>query len=154
MKTGPCKTFSYITQSECVQSILREQYQLTESALFTTSFLTYNGVTFKPNAFVLLSYDVLLPKIFTILIVNREIFLIMNEYTTQYFDSHYHAYCICEPQYTPSKFHVLTVKNLPYYNIVHIRHSFANDNKLYVSLSSLYQFLLLYLLYIVVVSIL
>ena len=110
VKTGPCKTLSYITQSECVQSILREQYQLTnECALFTTSFLIYNGVTFKPNAFVVLSYDVLLPTFckirIRILIVNREIFLIMNEYTTQYFDSHYHAYCICEPQYIPSKFH-------------------------------------------------
>lgn len=59
VKTGPCKTFSFTAQSECVQSILTEQYQLiNESALFTTS---YNGVTFKPNAFVLLSYDVLSP---------------------------------------------------------------------------------------------
>ena len=144
IKTGLCKTFLFTAQTECLQLMLTEQYQLTEdSILFTSSYVTYNGITYKPNAFVLLSYDSLAPvfcKISTVIKTESDkIILVTNEYVTEYYDNHYRAYCTRAYHSTNTSIHLLSVKNLPYYNIFHGRRSFAKDNKLYIQLK--YQLL-------------
>ncbi len=63
VKTGPCKLYSVASNPENIQLLLKQNYQLVdESILFTTSFVTYNGITYKPNAFVLYSFDALEPN--------------------------------------------------------------------------------------------
>ena len=135
MKIGPCKALLFTSQSKYLQLLLTQQYELTnQSHLCTTSYVTYNGITFKTNAFVLLSYDVLSPhfcKISTILkIESGEIILVLNDYETEYYDSHYRAYCIYEHP-TPS-LRLFNVKNLPYCCIFHLRRLFAMDHKSYI----------------------
>lgn len=91
---GPCKDF---TCSEDVKSMLQTKNLFSDHAsLQTTTFATYNGFTFKPNAYILLQSDRLSPtfgKISAILKL-RVIIFVVQEYKTQYYDSHYQAYSI------------------------------------------------------------
>ena len=88
-------------------------------------------------------YDVLAPvfsKITTVIKTEcEEVILVMNEYVTEYYDSHYRAYCISEHHNTATSLHLFSVKNLPYYNIFHLRRSFAKDNILYVGLKCQFE---------------
>lgn len=135
VKTGPCKLHSLTVHPENVQLLLKEHYELVEeSILFSSSFVTYNGITFKPNAFIQFSFDALEPvfcKICTVIkTASEEIILVLNEYVTEYYDSHYHAFCISEHD-TP---HVRSIKNLYHCNyILHLRQNFAKDGKLYIN---------------------
>ena len=57
MKTGPGKHFSFSAQSESLQLLLNQQYQLgNESILLSCSFITYY---FQAKCLCLLVYDVL-----------------------------------------------------------------------------------------------
>lgn len=131
VKTGPCKQ-KFI--SEEVQLLLREKYQFTEDSIFhTTSYVSYNGITFKSSAFVLISYDVFEPifgKIIAVVKTEREeIILVLKEFVARFYDSHYRAYSIRESVCH----HLYNVKSLPYYSIFHHRRTFSVDNNLYIT---------------------
>lgn len=140
IKTGPCKQGFISAQPEDVQVLLDELYQLTEeSILFTTSYATYNGATFKPNAFILVSYDVLEPvfgKITAIIKTElEEIIVVFKEYVTEFYDSHYRAFSITES--TSRLLHnTCSIKNLTYYTVFHLRRTFSVDNKVYITFRS------------------
>lgn len=133
--TGPCKPHSTTAYPENVQLLFKEEHQLVqESIVFTSSFVSYNGITFKPNAFVLFKFDVLEPVFCKISMVIKtesdEIILVLNEFVTEYCDDHYHAFCITEHDIP----HVCNIKNLSHSNyIFHLRQSFAKDGKLYIT---------------------
>ena len=134
IKSGRSKLYSIMAQPPCVQLLLKQKYKLgEESILFALSFITYNGITFKPNAFILYSFDVLEPifcKISTIIKThNNEIILVLIEYVTQYYDDHYHAFCIKDA----SSVQVCTLDSLLYTYIFHLRQNFSNDNNIYIS---------------------
>lgn len=138
IKTGTSKLHCIAAEPENVQSLLTEQYLLTEESIMVTlSFATYNGITYKLNSFVLLTYDALQPlfgKITTIIkIENGEILLVLKEFVTAYYDSHYRAFCITEH----SSQCVFSMTRLRYYSIYHVRHTFDKDNKLYLTLKCL-----------------
>ena len=87
-KFGLCKLHSIADNSAEIQLLLQQKYHLVEeSILLTTSYVTYNGLTYKPNAFVLCSLNDLEPvfaKISTIIkMENDEVILVLDEFTTQ-----------------------------------------------------------------------
>jgi hypothetical protein len=136
LQTGPCKPHSISIHPERIQSLLKERYRIVEeSVTHTTSFATYNGITFKPDAFIILSCDNTLEPIFckilrVIKIENERVVLLLKEYITEFYDSHYHAFYINEHHNTTTALHVLDVQNLHYNFIFHPRRSFKMDNKL------------------------
>jgi hypothetical protein len=73
-----------------IQLLLAQQYHLQEeSVVLNTSFVTYNGITFKPNAIVLFSFDVVYPvfcKISSIIRTGNEVILALNKLVTLYYD--------------------------------------------------------------------
>jgi hypothetical protein len=80
IKTGPNKLTSINDFSVPVQLELTRQYQLSqESIVYTTSFVTCKGITFKPNSLVLLSFNVLDPffcKISAIIKAEQDVILL------------------------------------------------------------------------------
>lgn len=142
IKVGTCKLYSLTIFSENVQHLLREQYLLTEqSVIFTVSFVSYNGITYKPDAFVMLSYDTLEPifgKIVALIKTeSEEIILVLNQFVTDYYDYHYRAFCVSESH---GASFLCNIKNLTYYNIYHIRQTFTKDNKLYLNFKHHFEF--------------
>lgn len=134
-KIGPCKPHSITVHPESVQSLLLK-HQVTENSVFyTTSFVTYNGITFKPDVFILYSLDAIEPifcKIITIIKTENDILFLLNEFVTNYCDEHFHAFCISENSEKVQ--YVSNIKNLCYNNFIfHARQTFAKDNKLYLT---------------------
>ena len=117
-----------------VQCLLTDKYGLTEqSSLSTLSFVTCNGIMYKPDALLLLSYNAMEPtfgKIGTVIITDsEEIIFVLTIYLTRYYDNHYMAFCVSETD----TFAVRSVSSLSFNNIFHLRRTFAQDNKLYVN---------------------
>ncbi len=118
-----------------VQLLLKQQYLLTEqSVVIILSSVFYNGITYKPNAFLMLSYDALEPtfgKIVTLMKTeSNEIILVLNQFVTEYYDNHYRSFCVSESHQT----YLHSVHSLTYYNIFHASRTFAKDSKLYLNL--------------------
>lgn len=139
IETGPCKELSFAAFPRNIQSLLTTKYQLTnESRVYSSPFVTYSGITLKPNAYVLWQYDTLTPsfcKISTIIKTDCEdVILVMSQYETEYYDTHYRAYCIHQCTCPATSYHVCNVKELHHYSILHPRRSFAKDEKLYLML--------------------
>jgi hypothetical protein len=139
VKIGGGKPHYIAAEPENVQSLLVEQHQLTEeSILFTLSYATYNGITYKPNSFVLLKYDALKPlfgKITAVIMMQcGKIILVFKEFIADYYDSHFRAFCIIEHG---SECCVFDVTRLRYFNILHLRRTFVKDNKKYIALKYL-----------------
>ena len=134
IKTGLSKPYCITAE---LQLLLRDYC---ESLLFTTSFVTYNGITFKPNDFVLFSYDRLEPtfsKISTILKVGDEaVIFVLNKFITEYHDTHYHAFCIREHPNPIESLHVCNVRNLEYNIVYHARQTFGVEEQLYIQLKT------------------
>ena len=87
IKTGLCKPFDASTQPETLQLLLNDIFGATDIML---SFLTSNGITYKPHAFILFNSDELLPVLLFILKSEHgQIFLVLNECETPSFDSHF-----------------------------------------------------------------
>ena len=136
VKTGPCTQHSISFHPESVQLRLTNQYQLTEeSVLFSSSYVTYHGITYKPNALILLSYDHLEPKFGKIITVIKtdsgDIILVLKEFLTLYYDNHYRAFCISEHH---DVYCLCSIINLSFYNVYHLRRTFAKDGRLYINL--------------------
>lgn len=135
VQIGSCKLYTLATQPQCVKILLEQKFQLTEeSILFSPSFVICNGRTFKSNAFILYHFDALEPifcKISTIIKTQtNKVVLVLNEYVTQYYDNHYHAFCIKDT----STVHVCLIDDLPFNFIFHLRQTFVNVyNMLYLS---------------------
>ena len=135
IKEGTAQQHLITFFSSDVQLMLKERYQLADqSFIYILSYVTYNGITYKPNAFLILVYDVLEPifgKIVTVMKTERnEIILVLNQFVTDYYDSHYNSFCVSESEETQ----LYSVQSLTYYNVFHSRRTFAKDNKLYLSL--------------------
>ena len=129
---GPCKDF---TCPESIKSLLaRKNVIVNDFALCTASYVTLNGVTYKPNAYILLHFDSLSPRFGKITVVIKtkspDIILVVDEYETEYYDSHYRAYCISS---TMSK-NVYQITELRYNHVFHARHAFECDEKIYITL--------------------
>lgn len=130
-KTGPCKLTSINAYPVSIQL---QQYQLVEeSVVYTTSFVTYKGITYK---LILYSYNVLNPtycKISTIIKTEKqEIILVLYKLNTLFYDSHYHSYCIEDDISENSSMHLCNIEQNHCSYVFHIRQSFANNSKLYV----------------------
>ena len=100
VNSGPCKPHSFGMFSQSAQHALKHEYNLVEESILSTSFVNYNGITFKPNAFILRSYSAFEPifyKISTIIkIKSEEFILILHKFVTEYYDHHYNAFCIAK----------------------------------------------------------
>lgn len=78
LQTGPCKSYSISVHPDDVQSVLKEQFQVSEeSLLYTTSYVTYNGTTFKSDAFILMSKNEAFVKY---LILKERVIVILRVY--------------------------------------------------------------------------
>ena len=143
IETGPCKELSFSAFPLNIQSLLTTNYQLTnESMLYSSTFVTYNGTTLKPNAYVLWEYDALSPtfcKISTIIKTECEVVLVMSQYETKYYDAHYRAYCIHQSSCPTTSHHLCNVKDLHHYNILHPRWLFRKDEELYLTLKCYFE---------------
>ena len=83
-----------------LESLLRRQCKLTnESTLQNSSFVTYNAMGLPLNQMpLLLVYDVFAPvfcKICHVIKKEKEDFFLL---LTEYYDNHYHSYCIQKHQ--------------------------------------------------------
>ena len=113
---GSSKSPSLLS-SECAEIVcyLTTHMSLTLEAFVShPSFIKYNGVLFKINAFILLKYDVFEPvfaKINDLLLVENCAYMVCCEYTTQFYDIHYHAYVIKRKD---AAMFVHAVTSLPY----------------------------------------
>lgn len=129
-QTGQLKAYA---MSETTASSLSKCYPRSQTSIsFSTSSVTYNGTTYKPNAFILLSYTAMEPvflKITTILKCDSQVFLVSTQYDTQFYDHHYHSYCILEEGST----HLYNVQDLPYRWVFHERRNFSQDGKKYIN---------------------
>lgn len=123
-ETGPLKIHAL---SESTASLLKQHYPLSENSIcYSTSYVTYNGVTYKPNAFILLTsnnLEAVYLKIVSIIKCNAEVFFILTQYNSIYYECHYHSYCVSEQ----GNIHVYNVKCLPYSWVFHVRRSFGQD---------------------------
>lgn len=130
---GPLKLHSLTDNTSRVELLLKQLYNLLkETVLLSTSFVTHNGLTYKPNAFILYSYnnsEPIFAKVVTILKADNKVLLVLDEFITKYYDSHYHAYCVGRSESSQ----VCNLHNLPFPFIFHLRHTFVDDNKLHIS---------------------
>lgn len=131
LKTGPLKIHH---PSGSIASLLKKNYQSSESVqCYSTSYVTYNGVTYRPDAFILFSANSVQPvfkKVLSIIKCDAEAFLVLDEILTKYYDDHYHSYCISTEQ---GDVCVHNVKYLPFCWIFHARRNFAQDGNLYLT---------------------
>ena len=134
IKIGRTKPIFMANIQESIRSLLLREYNITmETVLNTASFVTYNGITYKPNVFVLYSYDALEPifcTISSILIYEKKVILVLMEYYTEFYDSHHHAFHISDSK---TSVHLQSIENLLHPQIFHLRHTFTGNNKLYLS---------------------
>ena len=133
VNTATCKPFSMHNEPEMLQLHLNEIFGA--SNVMVVSFVTSNGFMYKQNAIILHKYDALCPtfcKIYLLLKNESEkIFLVLHEYETLFFDSHFNCYCI-KP--TSSSYYIYNLEIIPFITVYHVRRSFAKDNRLYVGL--------------------
>ena len=139
---GTRKHHALTSFSENVQLLLSEQYSITEeSVIVTLSFVKYNNITYKVDAFIMLSYDALEPTFGKIVsIVKTEsggIVLVLNQFVTEFYDNHYKAFYVSECHGSSL---LCNITNLTYYSIFHIRQSFANEKKLYINFKHHFEF--------------
>ena len=84
--------------------------------------------------FILLAYDVFEPcfgKVFDILSTDIGVFVVYHEYTTQYFDNHYHAYAIEEAHKFLS---ISKITAFPFFLVFYSRHTFSqNDSCVFIN---------------------
>lgn len=108
-----------------------------ESLIAHPSLIKYNGVTFKPDVFILLSYDVFDPvfcKICDLLNTDAGIFIVYHEFLTHSYDYHYHGYIIKQ---TNKPLCIMKIDSLPFFLVIHPRRTFnQNESHLYVSLKT------------------
>ena len=139
VKIGVCKPFHTSSQPETLMLLLNNKFGATN--IMILSFVTSSGVTYKPHAYILFKNDELSPVFCKILLILKsehgEIFLVVNEMETLFFDSHFNCYCIN----TTSRNHVCEFEILPYKSVFHVRRSFAKDNRLYIVLKCKISFL-------------
>lgn len=124
-----------------VQNLLQQQYDLVQNTCWSSlSFVTHNGITYKPDVFVMLSYDELDPKfakVHAILTSERvEILFVLDIVNTDYYDGHFMAYSISE---NPSMFTLRTLTTLQYNSIFHARRTFARDNKVFINFKNHFE---------------
>lgn len=123
-ETGPLKLLNL---TETTASALKQSNAISENSIcYSTTFVNYNGITYKPNAFILQSSDPLHPvflKIITIIKCDSEVYLELTVFNTEDYDSHYHAYCL-----SPQEENVLVynVRFLPFNLIFHSRRIFGD----------------------------
>lgn len=97
--------------------------------MYETSFVTYHGITLKPDGFLLYSVDALEPvfcKISKIIKTDTKVVLILS---AEYYDNHFYAFCIKDTL----SIHVCLLEDLKHHHVNHLRQTFAGDNKVYVS---------------------
>ena len=132
IKTGLCKPFDASTRPETLQLLLNDIFGATNIMI---SFVTSNGIIYKPHVFILFNSDELLPVFWKVLFIRKsehgQIFLFLNECETLLFDSHFNCYCISS---TSGTYHIFELENLPYKSVFHVRRSFAKYNRLYIVL--------------------
>ena len=130
---GPFKSPSLLSE-ECSEVITHLQ---SCSLITHPSFIKCNGITIKPNVYILLSYDVFDPvfcKVIDILSTDAGVFVVYHEYLTHYNDYHYHSYII-KP--TCKSLCVCKINYFPFFLVFHPRRSFdRNESYLYISLDS------------------
>ena len=130
MQTGPCKQYLVSTQPMDIQLLLKEQYQCAEESTPTcTTYATFNGTTFKPDACVLLSYDELDPIFGKIITIMKMI--VVRRFLSKFYDSHFRAFCISER--TDTHHDLCNIKGVVN-SIFHLRRTFARDNNMYLTL--------------------
>ena len=100
-------------------------------------YVKSNGVMFKKNVLMLISFDVLDPvfcKIVDILNTKCGLFLMISEHKTLYYDDHYHAYAI---QKHSELLRIVNTSSIPFSNVLHPRRSFdKNEDITYINLKT------------------
>lgn len=105
-------------------------------------WLRLSSSLFKSGVFVLLKFDEVNPefgKVIEVLVVKASnittVILSVQLYVSVGFDCHYHAFMIM----STVKYMYTLVENLQHYDVLHVRQSFASDNKqIYISLPHTY----------------
>ena len=69
-------------------------------------------------------------KVLDVIKCDAEVFLVLCQFQSKYYDSHYHSYSLSAEQGT---IHILSVINLPYYPIFHVRRNFAQDGNKFLT---------------------
>ena len=90
---GPCK--GYVCTENVKILLTRRNLLLHDPPWHTTSYVTINGVTYKPGAFILLQFDTFSPtfgNVTTLIKPRDHVILILQKYESKYYDSHYRAY--------------------------------------------------------------
>ena len=135
-----CSKSPSLLSSECVEVmgyLTTKQSLNLETFVSHPSFIKYNGVLFKVNAFILLIYDVFEPvfaKVHDLLVAESCAYIVCHEFITQFNDVHYHAYVI---KATNNPMSVHKVTSIPYLLVLHPRRSFdRSSSHLYVSLKT------------------
>ena len=139
LEFGSSKSPSLLS-SECAEVVgylTTKQSLKLETFVSHPSFIKFNGVIFKVNAFILLAYDVFEPvfaKVHDLLVAESCAYIVCREFITQFYDVHYHAYVI-KATNNPTSVHEVT--SLPYLLVLHSRSSFdRSSSHLYVSLKT------------------
>lgn len=130
-ETGPLKPYA---MSESAFTLLKEYYPSYQNSIcYSTSYVSYNGITYKPNAFILHStnnLECVFLKITTIIKCDLKVFFILSQYDTDYYDSHYHCYCVSEHGNVQL---IYDVQSLPYSWVFHVRRNFSQDGKRFIA---------------------